>query len=70
MPLKPSRAAIALGMLCLSACGVDGQAPTAEQDREMDRAADMLDNAADNLAEVDSSGLEQELNAAVEPRSE
>ena len=56
------RTLLACAALALSAaCGGDSEAPSAEQDREMDSAAEMLDEAPNSLAEVDDGGLEQEL---------
>ena len=60
------RTAILCPALALAACQGDTDAPSAEQNREMDRAAEMLDEAPNGLSQVDDSGLaaEQELNAA------
>jgi hypothetical protein len=49
-----------------SSCGGPSTAPSAEENRELDRAAEMLDGAPDALNEVDDAGLAA--NGADEPR--
>ena len=65
-----SRILLACAAAALSACGGDSEAPSAEQDREMDSAAEMLDDAPNSLSRVDDGGLEQELEAQGSGREE
>ena len=56
-----------LAAACLAlagACGRDEGAPSEEQNRELDRAAEMLDDAPNGLSGIDDS----ELIAEQEPR--
>ena len=43
--------------LCLASCG-DRTAPSAEENRQLDNAAEMLDEAPGVLANVDENGIE------------
>lgn len=52
------RTAIPIALLALAAaCQGETDAPSAEQNRDMDRAAEMLDKAPDSLSQVDDGGL-------------
>lgn len=42
--------------LALLGCG-DGTSPSAEEDQQLDNAAEMLDRAPDALANIDDNGL-------------
>ena len=48
-----------------SSCGASSTAPSDEENRELDRAAEMLDEAPDSLNRVDDTGLAA--NGAAEP---
>jgi len=43
--------------LCLTSCG-DRSTPSAEENRQLDNAAEMLDSAPGELANIDGNGLE------------
>ncbi len=47
---------IAAALALLASCGSEG-APSAQENREMDEAERMLDEAADNLADIDENML-------------
>lgn len=51
----------ACALLLCAACSGDRDAPSADQDREMNRAADLLDKAPDSLSNVDAGGLDQQI---------
>ena len=60
------RTTLACAAFALSAaCGSESETPSAEQNREMDSAAEMLDDAPNSLSAVDDGGLEQEMEAQV-----
>ena len=44
-------------LLCLSACDRSPDVPTAAENRDLDQAARMLDDAEGNLAGIDDNGL-------------
>ena len=50
-------AAIFMASLALAACGGRSDAPTAEENRQLDDAANLLDQAPANLERVDDAGL-------------
>jgi hypothetical protein len=52
----------------LAACGGASTAPSAEENRDLDSAARMLDEAPNSLKQVDDSGLAE--NASDEPGGE
>lgn len=43
--------------LALGGCSREGSGPSAEQNREMDEAAELLDDAPNRLANIDDSEL-------------
>jgi len=55
--------------LTLTACQRDPAAPTAEENRQLDEAANLLDEAPANLEAIDDGGL-GDTNAAAEPAPE
>ena len=46
-----------MAVLVLTSCGSDPAAPTAEENRHLDEAANMLNQAPANLEAIDDSGL-------------
>lgn len=52
-----NRSIALLAMLFLTSCGADPAAPTAEEDRQLDEAANMLNQAPANLEAIDDSEL-------------
>ena len=48
---------VPLALLVLTSCGADPAAPTAEENRQLDEAANMLNAAPANLEAIDDSGL-------------
>jgi hypothetical protein len=52
------RKSLALALLLLTACRSDPAAPTAEENRQLDEAANMLNQAPANLEAIDDSGLD------------
>ena len=50
--------AIFMALLALTACRGTSDAPTAEENRQLDDAANLLDQAPANLERVDDAGLE------------
>ena len=48
---------LALAILCLSACDHGPEVPTATENRDLEDAARMLDNADDDLAGIDENRL-------------
>jgi hypothetical protein len=57
---------IVLALPLLTACERDPAAPTAEENRQLDEAGQMLNEAPANLDAVDDYGLDD--NGAEEPR--
>ena len=55
--------------LALSACQRDADAPTAEENRQLDEAANLLNEAPANLEAIDDGGI-GETNKASEPSSD
>lgn len=55
--------------LALSACHPDAGAPTAEENRQLDEAANLLNEAPANLEAIDDAGL-GDTNEAAEQASE
>ena len=51
------RASIPLAALLLAGCGGDKGAPTAEQNRELDQAEQMLNEAPNDLEGIDEGAL-------------
>ena len=51
------RSLVPLALLLLTNCGSDPAAPTAEENRQLDEAANMLNQAPANLEAIDDSGL-------------
>ena len=51
------RSLVPLALLFLTSCGNDPAAPTAEENRQLDEAANMLNQAPANLEAIDDSGL-------------
>ena len=51
---------VPLALLFLTSCGSDPAAPTAEENRQLDEAANMLNQAPANLEAIDDSGLDAE----------
>lgn len=49
--------AIGLAASLLASCGEDAAAPSPEQDREMNDAAEMLDQAPSSLSSIDDGAL-------------
>jgi hypothetical protein len=47
-----------MALLALAACRGTSDAPTAEENRQLDDAANLLDQAPANLESVDDAGLE------------
>ncbi len=56
-------ACLAAVLLCLTACSRDQAVPTAEENRQLDDAANLLDQAPASLENVDDSAVSEE-NAA------
>ena len=50
--------AMLMASLALAACQGTSDAPTAEENRQLDDAANLLDQAPANLESVDDAGLE------------
>lgn len=48
---------LVLVMLCLAACNRGPEVPTAAENRDLDEAGRLLDNAETNLAGIDENGL-------------
>lgn len=46
-----------LALAFLQACGGDSESPTAEQNAELDRAEEMLNEAPADLSEIDENAL-------------
>ena len=57
---------VALGLILLGGCNRESAAPTAEENRQLDDAANMLNEAPANLDAVDDMGLNE--TNALEPR--
>jgi hypothetical protein len=51
------RKSLVLALLLLTNCQGDPAAPTAEENRQLDEAANMLNQAPANLEAIDDSGL-------------
>lgn len=54
---------VAALLLC-AGCGNEAGAPSAEQNRDMDQAAEMLNKAPDSLSNIDDAGLERDIETA------
>lgn len=54
----------------IAACSSESQAPSAEQDRDMDQVAEMLNEAPNGLQHIDDSELRQEQELAGEEGGE
>ena len=50
--------ALFMALLALAGCRDTSDAPTAEENRQLDDAANLLDQAPANLERVDDAGLE------------
>jgi len=65
---------VPLALLFLTSCGNDPAAPTAEENRQLDEAANMLNQAPAHLEAIDDSGLgavnEPEGDASANPSTD
>jgi hypothetical protein len=52
------RKSLLLALLALTACQRDPREPTAAENRQLDEAANMLNEAPANLEAIDDSGLD------------
>jgi predicted small lipoprotein YifL len=51
------RSTTILALLALAACGRDAPVPTSEENAQMEDAANLLDQAPDDLEAIDDGGL-------------
>jgi hypothetical protein len=62
-----TRIVLGCAAFALAACGADETAPSAEQNRALDEAAEMLNQAPNDLSRVDDNALEPPPDRLPEP---